>query len=888
MPRKLVTSAANSVLLAAARQFVAKWAGNSEVVVLGATKAAADEFVRASGNPGLLGVHALTLTQLAASIAGPAMGEANLAPLTRLGAEAVAARVVYGALQANKLRYFKPVADTPGFARALAATLSELRLERIEPRDLKKAGKPGSDLAQLMVSFDEQLDERGLADLAGVLALATHEAAHRGHRLAGLPLVLLDAPLDTRAQREFFDALADRSPAVLIANLAERTEEAAQEPIATPLDRVRGYLFAPEAPAGGEAGPELIFSAPGEALECVEIARRILSLARNGTPFDRIAILLRDQARYQPLIEDALRRAGIPEYFSRGSVRPDPAGRAFLALLACAGESCTATRFAEYLSLGQVPRLDETGAPPRPARTFAAAEDELIPAVQAALQPETETEPETETGDSPAIAGSLAAPSNWEKLIVDAAVVGGYGRWARRLRGLENELRAQLGEVQRDDEPSRERIARQLAQLGTLERFALPLIEYMHSLPTAAPWGTWIDRLSDLAGMALRSPESVLSVLAELAPMSEVGPVELDEVYGVLAERLGNLRQEPARRRYGRVFTGTIEEARGRIFDFVFLPGLAEGVFPKRAFEDPLLLDDRRERVSPNLARRHDRDRRERLLLRIAAGAASKALTVSYPRINVEEARPRVPSFYALEVLRAAEGRLPNLREFEKRAAAACPTRLDWPAPELAAAAIDDAEYDLAWLRQSNNAKGSGRYLLEQNAALADSLRTRWKRWDARKWRDADGIVDCDEKTLAALALHRLRARSYSPSSLQQFASCPYKFLLYAILQIRAREESIALERMDPLTRGSLFHSVQFEFLARLKSEKLLPFTPQRLEEALAIADDVLDRVASEESEKLSPAIPRVWDDEIEGIRTDLRGWVRNSACTTGMDPGTL
>ena len=68
-----------------------------------------------------------------------------------------------------------------------------------------------------------------------------------------------------------------------------------------------------------------------------------------------MAILLRSPERYQFLVEEALRRAGIPSYFSRGSARPDPAGRAFLALLHCAEEFCSASRFAEYLSLGQVP-----------------------------------------------------------------------------------------------------------------------------------------------------------------------------------------------------------------------------------------------------------------------------------------------------------------------------------------------------------------------------------------------------------------------------------------------------------------------------------------------------------------------------------------------------
>src|SRR4029077_10048291 len=36
-----------------------------------------------------------------------------------------------------------------------------------------------------------------------------------------------------------------------------------------------------------------VFSAPGEGRECVEIARRVLSIARSGVALDRIAILLR-------------------------------------------------------------------------------------------------------------------------------------------------------------------------------------------------------------------------------------------------------------------------------------------------------------------------------------------------------------------------------------------------------------------------------------------------------------------------------------------------------------------------------------------------------------------------------------------------------------------
>src|SRR6202044_245339 len=119
-----------------------------------------------------------------------------------------------------------------------------------------------------------------------------------------------------------------------------------------------------------------------------------------------------------------------------------------------------------------------------------------------------------------------------------------------------------------------------------------------------------------------------------------------------------------------------------------------------------------------------ERVARERMLLRSAAAAAFKTLVVSYPRMDVAQSRARVPSFYALEVVRAAEGRLPSLREFEKRAARAASSRLDWPAPVNPIDAIDDAEYDLASLQTALKlrgapAQGSARYLTQTNESLA-------------------------------------------------------------------------------------------------------------------------------------------------------------------------
>ena len=865
--RRLVISFSNAERLEwAAAQFQALPAG-AESLILAETGTAAGDFVRhaAPSGGGFLGAHGFTLRRLAASLA-----VGHVAPLSRLGLEAVAARSVYACRAEGLLGYFGPVADTPGFARALASTLSDLRLEAVSPEAVAATGAPGADLARLLTRYEQELETQSLADLAALYRVATESTSHV---LLGLPLVLLDVVVDSTAARRFLAAVVDRAPSVIatapagdkeavgaLEEILQVKAEAVGLPPAITLDRLQCYVFAPDIPAS--AGPDAsfdFFSAAGEGLEAVEIARRMVQLALQGTPFDRMAVLLRNPEGYLSLIEDALRRAAIPAWFSRSATRPDPAGRAFLALLACASEGLTASRFAEYLSLGQTPRepRDDPWAP---------AAHELSPPA-----------PPEDPAPAPS-AAALPTPFVWEKLLVDAAVIGGRDRWVRRLRGLEQQYRLRLAGLQQEGDPRREHIERELGRLETLAGFALPLIEILDSWPSRALWKDWLELLTALAGRALDDPEPVVSVLTELRPMGEVGPVTLDEVRVVLSECLGSLRPVPRGHRYGKVFVGSVEEARGRDFEVVFLPGLAEGLFPRQILEDPLLLDEARTRVGAGLVVEHQRVARERLLLQVAAGAARSKLVASYPRLDVTIGRPRVPSFYALELWRAAEGYLPDLPGMEKKAAQGAPSQLGWPAPVDTAQAIDDAEYDLAYLaellREGRGAeRGSSRYLLEANAHLKRSLTGRGRRW-RKRWFDADGIVDADEATLQVLAGHSLRARSYSPTSLQHFAACPYRFLLHAVHQLHPREQAVAIEQLDPLERGSLFHDVQYELLRRLQASQLLPVNRDNLAQVLDLADQVLNGVAAAYHEKLAPAIEQVWRSTIEEIRTDLRGWV--------------
>ena len=632
----------------------------------------------------------------------------------------------------------------------------------------------------------------------------------------------------------------------------------------------------------------------------------MLDEAEAGVPFDQMAVFLRTPQHYLGLLEYGCVRAGVPAYLDRGIRRPDPAGRAFIALLSCAVEGLSARRFDEYLSLGQVPRVSRKASPepratgPEPRVTShgpVVPHDELF-----AFTGEQEDDPESpediaaeqelvlDSDDEAVIAGTLRAPWKWEELVVESAVVGGRTRvdggtrWRRRLDGLAADYRLRIDELKRDEPESAriQRFERDLKNLRHLRAFALPIVDDMAAWPDRAVWGEWLDRAVALAGRALRRPDRVLETLASLRPMAEVGPVSIEEVRDVLRDRLVMLDWETRGRRYGRVFIGTPHQARGRSFRVVFVPGLAERVVPQRPHEDPLLLDERRAGID-GLVNQGDRKNAERLLLKLSIGAATDRVYLSYPRLDVAETRARVPSFYALDVVRAITGEIPDHRQLARDAAEEAGASLAWPAPKNAARAIDDLEHDLASLkpmlesRDPALVRGHAHYLLQLNESLRRSVISRWTR-GRKAWSQADGLVRVAPAIKTALESHRLANRPYSLSALQRFSSCPYQFLLATIYRLEPRDEPEPLVRLDPLTRGSLFHRAQAEFYRAMQKADALPVTRDRVPEASKAVEAALERVALEYEELLAPAIPRVWRDEIDELRRDLGIWVRKMA----------
>jgi len=915
---RLIESSSAQLRLQDARAFVERHAADGDVALVGASRGAVDDLARsiAATKGATIGIHRFSLTQLAARLAAPVLAAQGLAPVTALASEAVAARATFEARRASALSYFEPVASTPGFPRALARTLQELRLAHVEGARLDGLPLGGADLSVLLDRFEEQFAASSATDRARLFAAATAALTSGASPLGADALLLLDVPIDSAAEFDFVRALIASSGAVLVTvpfgDIATLTRLESLGMKADVLEQkgdgdlvaLRRYLFARTQPPEREpAGDVRFFSAPGEGRECVEIARRIAQEARRGVPFDEMAVFVRAPQRYVGLLEHALKRAipgadGRPlAWFDRGTRRPHPGGRAFLAILACACDHLSARRFAEYLSLGQVPRLDESQRTPE----FVLPEDDELAMlrVEDAIQPPpsdlqlpTSSVPPPE--DEAIVEGTLRAPWKWETLIVESAVIGGDpARWHRRLTGLANEMRLQRDAVRRDDpdSPTAQRLERDLRNLGHLRAFALPIIDRLASWPAAATWGDWLDRFAELAPMVLRQPERVLRVLEQLRPMAEIGPVSLDEARDVIADRLQMLEVDSPKSRYGRVFVGSPHQARGRTFRVVFVAGLAERMFPQRPHEDPMLLDkEMREPLAAGLAVQEDRARHERLLLRLAVGAPTERLWLSYPRIEIAELRPRVPSFYALDVMRAITGRIPQPQRLQEAAAAEGGAGLAWPAPADPANAVDDFEHDLAVLKQlldtepPASVRGHAHYLLRLNEPLRRSVSARWARARSQ-WTQFDGITRVTGMTRPMLETQRLGVRPYSLSALQKYASCPYQFLLSAIYRLEPPPDIEPLQKLDPLTRGSIFHEAQARFFRALKDAGRLPVTQPGMTDAIDTLDRVIVEVAAKFEEDLAPAIDRVWRDEIADIARDLHVWARRLPQSDGWEP---
>ena len=816
---------------------------------------------QAAARGGHINVHFLTLLDLARRLGEGPLLRGGRAPVPAFGDEVIAGAVC----RTTPCGYFASLADRPGFHRALLATITDFKEGGHTPADVTAAlGRLAKghrwlvprleSLQRLWAAYESRLRELALCDRADLFASAA-QAARPSAWLGGVAAALIYGFYDfNELQRRLLAAVAEGRRACALLPFEPESEAFAfakptfewlaeqgfqprhepEPPRPAELGALQDGLFEAVPGAAREAGQRLrIVSAADEVREVHAVLRSAVHAAGEGTPLTRMGVLLHRTQDYAALVAEACEVGGLAAYHhAPPPLSASRAGRSLLLLLRLWGS--------------EFPRadvMDFAGYADIPFEALVSGED-------------------------------AAEPADWDLLSRDAGVVKGVEQWRRNLARFRRRLAGDADE----DETARPR----LAALDGLVEFLDALFDGLASPPPATAWATLTGSALAIYRRFVRDSaerRAVEEVVAELSALDAAGePADPASLMSLAREALESRR--PRGTTFGTAGPAVVDlmEGRGLPFDVVFMPGMVEKGFPAAPPIDPLLSDRERAplcQAGLRLPMKSLRAWEERLLFRLAVGAAREQVVLSYPRLDPASGRERVPSHFLLRAVEAATGqrcdyaRLPAFAGFERVAGPSY-------APADPERAWHAAGYDLAVVQRAVASRSGGEvgYLASVSATFAAALRAEQRRWGERRFTEYDGVL-ASAAARAALA-ERLGPMPWpmSATALESYASCPFRYFLERVLGLAPLAEPEAVRRLTALDRGSLLHTILHHALTRARAEGWLPLRPDDQERVLATARADLDRFEAEGLTGLAP----LWRLERDGLELELRRFVLDEA----------
>jgi PD-(D/E)XK nuclease superfamily len=683
-------------------------------------------------------------------------------------------------------------------------------------RDLAQAGlldRGDQDLAVLFRLRQHLHDATTPALLQRIRRLVVHDVYHLSlvhYALVSVLIKLVDeggmlqhfssglnVDAVTFAEFTWQRFVADESLAALVL-----PEFARPRPRGGNLEALSERLFS-RGVVGETIGPDgtfTVIAAPGRAREVETIVRRIRELLAGGVPPEQIAIVVRNLDQYGDLLESVCRRYRIALWFRRG------------------------------LPLFHVP---------------------LTKIVFSLL----------ELADSPYPRVALLK-------ILTSAYLCPEGLWPSDVVGLVNAV----GYLDRRHAPLPELLntyvlRQQPAEIEMQKVTALASwVEMLHTalddlLGPPRPFLAYLESLKSLLthvgfframGMhpevplhviqrdreALRSLFDALWTGAEALRLLGDVPLDFAEFRLLAIDLLREITLDQPRQAEGAVCVLGVQDTLGLDFDHVFVPGLADTEFPRHYTEHPVLDDSARRALNPAartvltekfvgiLDRRllgkillttADKAREEPLLFFLALEAANQTCVLSYPT-RTANGEAIFPSIFVDEVQR-------HFREVEAQAQVfQRPPAL--PSVPLPSQCLEPGEL----LRRAALAWGTASAAIGGDlTALDEVLRTRGvmvERLRAMAWAEgrrkgyllrSGAAVDFDPAPFGDIGRQiDLRGRfldaqrPWSPTMLEDAATCPFAFFSKHVLRLASRPEPDY--DVSPATLGELAHDILAEF----------------------------------------------------------------------------
>ena len=792
----------------------------------------------ADGRRGVANVTFHTIGRLADQLGGPVLARTGRLPATN----AIVHAAIRAALADAATGLFGPVRTHPATERAMAAVVKDLRGVGPGARTrLAAANARAAAVTALAADVQQRLagwyDEHDLIEAAsGVIEADPSRVDGLGHIVVYLP-----GPLRPLEQR-FVAALGAAAPASIL--LGATGDAEADEAAVQVAER-----FAPGSaaafPHGRVAHGTEVVNAPSADAEVLVAVRGLMQRQLDGVPLERMAIVHGGADPYPRLVHEALERAGIPN--NGAGVRPLAAtlvGRTLLGALALADHGWRREDVLGWVS----------GAPIR-------------------------------------FQGEPAPATAWDLVSRQAGVTAGLDSWSTHLGGHITTLEATLAEADSADgdelpEWRQRRTEQELAHSRGLAAFVVHLAEALgpESAPTTwSAWARWADRflrehLGDHHDWRADEEQALIEIQNALNGLAALDALDPDPEPSTFRRALVAELEAPAPRtsRFGEgVLVGRVDTVVGLDLDVVFVVGMIEGVFPARPREDALLPDAERQAAGDELplrgARAADAHRTY-----LAALAAAPQRVLSFARGDQRRGREQRPSPWLLASAAAVEGS--GRRLFSRDLPEFGPVPGYRLVPSLTAAirtagepaSLDDRDLRSLLVWSERTGRLDGHPLLDLDPVLGLGLH-------ARRQRAGRGFSRFDGRVTGVTIPSPAEGAALSPTSLQDYGTCPRRYLLGKVLRLSAPERPEDIQRISARDRGSLVHLVLERFIgtqvARPRPERIRPDQRWSVDDAARL-DAIADDVFAEFEQKGLTGRALLWELDRAAIRRDLHAFL--------------
>ncbi len=746
---------------------------------------------------GLVNVRFMVPSRLAEYLGAPSLAAQDKVPLSPL-VELAAIRA--GAPEMAGHEPLDPLAHHPGLHRSLRNTFRDLA--RLSAQGLQRLDEADPLRAQIVRWY--RLTKEHLSHTYNREELAQAAAAAVGEGRAAsalwdLGLVVFYLVQDiTPGETSLIEALGGEGMcAVVLGLVGEDDADASAQRLAARLASTFGPRPTRDVNLHPEVAADHLVSAPNAHEEVQWIVRHIAHKAERGLPFHRMAVLYRQADPYGYLVPSLLRMATIPVAGpDPRPLRDSPAGKLLTMLLTVVESDFSRESVMEWIA--EAPVKGDNGTP------------------------------------------ASAELGRWETVSREAGIVGGISQWTERLGRHRGHVSQRIEKLERLEETT----PAILSGLRELVSSSRRLESFIKKLEADAPppqsdrWrdhARWAERLlKKYAFNPERWPEEhrdsydqVLAKLDDISGLDTVaGHTDLAGFRLMFSDAL-----ESSSGRLGKVgegvFVGPVASAQGMDFDVVHLVGVAEGAFPPRVAEDPMLPDHIRKALggARALPLREDRSVEERRLF-LSALAAGGQRVLSYPRGDTSGQRAQYPSVWLLEAAEHAHGGPVSSTDLTRHAAEGWLTVVESSEHGLehagSLAPADAHDYDVASVARwrAGGRRLGDHPLLSEGETLDRALRMeqarrsdRFTAWDGR----------LSELAGKSPRLPLPSEIELSPTRLERWATCPYRYFLADVLGLSALESPEEMLAISPLDRGTLIHRILERFVEAATKRGQLP-----------------------------------------------------------------